>query len=213
MPQRISVFIVDDHVLVRSGIVQLIKLEEDLEVIGEGTGSAETATMIERLQPQVAVIDLEMSDVRGADLIRLIKSRPSKTRVLVCTMHAAYAYAAEALRCGADGYVLKSSPSGVLLQGIRRVARGEGFIDPALQSEVIKRLQRPTDSLSPDSLTAQEIDAVRLAADGLTNLEIAQRTGQSVDTVKLRLRRSFQKLGAADRASAVAAALRRNLIQ
>ncbi len=209
----ISVFVVDDHALVRHGIVQLIKLEDDLEVVGEGTGSVETTNAIRRLQPQVVLVDLEMPDIRGADFIALIKNGRTKLRVLVCTMHASYAYVAEALRCGADGYVLKSSPSSFLLDGIRRVATGQGHIDPALQSDVIKLLQSPDHKLMTSALTMQEIDAVRLAAEGLTNTEIAQRTGQSVETVKLRLRRSFQKLGAADRANAVALALRRNLIQ
>jgi DNA-binding NarL/FixJ family response regulator len=209
----ITVFVVDDHTLVRQGIVQLINLEDDLEVIGEGSGSTETLNAIRRAQPQVVLLDLEMPDIRGADFIRLVKDARPKTQILVCTMHATYAYVAEALSCGADGYVLKSSPSSFLLDGIRRVATGQGSIDPALQSDVIRLLQSPQHRLMSSELTMQELDAVRLAADGLTNTEIAQRTGQSVETVKLRLRRSFQKLGAADRASAVAVALRRNLIQ
>lgn len=209
----VSVFVVDDHALVRQGIVQLINLEEDLQVVGEGTGSAETVATIKRLQPKVVLVDLEMPDLRGTDFIEQIKDGQSKPRVLVCTMHATYAYVAEALRCGADGYVLKSSPSAFLIEGIRRVASGQGHIDPALQNDVIKLLQRRGQERMDNPLTVQEIDAVRLAADGLSNAEIAERTSQSVETVKLRLRRSFQKLGVADRASAVAVALRRNLIQ
>ncbi len=209
----ISVFVVDDHTLVRQGIVQLINFEDDLEVVGEGTGSAETIAAIKRLQPQVVLVDLEMPEVRGTDFIVQIKGGRTKPRILVCTMHATYAYVAEALRCGADGYVLKSSPTAFLVDGIRRVASGQGHIDPALQNDVIKLLQSGDQQAMDNPLTVQEIDAVRLAADGLSNTEIAERTGQSVETVKLRLRRSFQKLGAADRASAVALALRRNLIQ
>jgi DNA-binding NarL/FixJ family response regulator len=212
MGTRTTVYVVDDHQLVRQGIVQLIKLEDDLEVVGEGTGSAETIGALRRLQPDVALVDLEMPEVRGSDFIGQLKGASGKTRVLVCTMHASYAYVAEALAAGADGYVLKSSPSSFLVEGIRRVAAGQGQIDPALQSDVIKLLQSPEHRLIASELTPQEIDAVRLAADGLSNPEIARRTGQSVETVKLRLRRSFQKLGASDRASAVALALRRNLI-
>jgi two-component system response regulator DegU len=209
----ITVFVIDDHALVRQGLVQLITLEKDLTVVGDGTGSAECVEAVRRLKPQVVTVDLEMPEMRGAELITLIRHASRSTHVLVCTMHAHYAFVAEALRCGADGYVLKSSPSELLLEGIRRVASGQGLIDPALQTDIIKHLQTAAREGASEDLTPREIEALRLAADGLSNLEIAHRTGQSVETVKLRLRRSFHKLGAADRVNAVALALRRNLIR
>jgi DNA-binding NarL/FixJ family response regulator len=207
-----TVFVIDDHALVRQGIVHLVNLEEDLTVIGDGGGSTEAVEAIRRLKPHVVSADLEMPDIRGAELITLIRHASPSTRVLVCTVHAHYAYVAEALRCGAHGYVLKSSPGSLLLEGIRRVAAGQGFIDPALQIDVIKHLQNASAERATEELTPREIEVLRLAADGLSNLEIGRRTGQSVETVKLRLRRSFHKLGAADRVNAVATALRRNLI-
>jgi DNA-binding NarL/FixJ family response regulator len=210
--KAITVFVVDDHTLVRQGMVHLLNLEEDLTVVGDGTGSVETSDAIRRAKPQVVTVDLEMPEIRGAELIGMIRSAHPAAGVLVCTMHAHYAFVAEALRCGAGGYVLKSSPSALLLEGIRRVARGEGLIDPALQTDVIKHLQTPAGQAASGELTVKEIEALRLAADGLSNQEIAKRTGQSVETVKLRLRRTFQKLGAADRVNAVAVAMRRHLI-
>jgi two-component system response regulator DegU len=208
----ITVFVVDDHMLVRNGIVQVINLEEDLEVVGEGEGSAETLDVVRRLAPQVVVVDLEMPRIRGADFIERIRQYVPGIRTLVCTMHASHGYVVEALRRGADGYVLKSSPSERLVEAIRSVAAGQGFIDPALQTEVIRLLQDRDQRFLASELTAAEIEVLRLAADGLSNQEIARQTRQSVETVKLRLRRSFQKLGASDRAHAVALALRRNLI-
>lgn len=212
MTPATRVFVVDDHALVRHGITQLIDLEKDLEVVGEGSGSAQIVDAIVQAKPDVVLVDLEMPDVRGAELIGLIRNALPSARILVCTMHGSYAYVADALQAGADGYVLKSSPSTLLMEGIRRVAVGQGHIDPALQSEVIKRLQHRDQLAVGQELTAREIEALRLAAEGLGNQEIASRTGQSVETVKLRLRRSFHKLGASDRASAVAVAMRRNLI-
>jgi len=211
MPET-RVFVVDDHTLVRNAIVQIIDLEEDLRVVGEGEGSSQTLEMIQQLRPDVAVIDLEMPQLRGADLIGLLKPLVSSTRILVCTMHASHGYVSEALRRGADGYVLKSSPSSALIEAIRRVAAGLGWIDPALQTDVIKLLQDREQHRTTAELTAQEIEVLGFAAEGLTNQEIAARTRQSVETVKLRLRRSFQKLGAADRANAVALAVRQKLI-
>ena len=208
-----TVFVIDDHTLVRQGMVRLIDAEPDMEVVGEGAGSAEALGAVQRVHPQVVVVDLEMPEVRGIELIASLKTSVPNARVLVCTMHGSYAYVAEALSRGADGYVLKSSPSRFLIEGIRRLAVGEGHIDPALQTDVIKLLQSPERRLMTTDLTVDELSALRLAAEGLSNQEIAHRTAQSVETVKLRLRRSFQKLGAADRANAVALALRRHLIQ
>ncbi len=206
------VFVVDDHTLVRNAVVQIINLEDDMSVVGEGEGSSETLENIQRLHPDVAVVDLEMPQLRGADLIGLLKHLVDSTRILVCTMHASHGYVSEALRRGADGYVLKSSPSASLIEAIRRVAAGLGWIDPALQTNVLKLLQDRDSYRTAAELTAQEIEVLRFAAEGLTNQEIAGRTRQSVETVKLRLRRCFQKLGAADRANAVALAVRQRLI-
>jgi DNA-binding NarL/FixJ family response regulator len=208
----ISAFVVDDHELVRKGIVQLLRLEKDLRVLGEGSGTLETLETIVRQQPNVAIVDLEMPQIRGADFIQSLKRRTPEVKVLACTMHGSRGYLAEALRAGAEGYVLKSSPSDWLVAGIRSVAAGKAFVDPSLQDEIVRLVQdRDSQALQFD-LTAQELEVLRLVADGLTNQEIAQQTHQSLESVKLRLRRSFHKLGANDRAQAVAVAVRRSLI-
>lgn len=209
----VTAFIVDDHALVRSGMRHIVDLEDDIEVVGDGPGSASTFEAIQATQPAVVVVDLEMPGIRGVDMIEMIKRSVPKARTLVCSMHASYGYVAEALRRGAEGYVLKSSPSTLLVEGIRRVAAGDGYIDPGLQSDVLRLLQDRDQAVFNVELTLQELEVLQLAAEGLGNVDIAQRTHQSVETVKLRLRRSFRKLGAADRASAVAVALRRSLIQ
>lgn len=207
-----TVYVVDDHELVRKGIVQLLRMEKDLRVLGEGAGTLETLEAIVHEPPQVAVVDLEMPQIRGADFIQTLKRRSGDVKAIACTMHASRGYLAEALRAGADGYVLKSSPSDWLVTGIRSVAAGKAYVDPSLQDEIVRLLQdRDAHAMQLD-LTAQELEVLRLVADGQTNQEIAQQTHQSLESVKLRLRRSFHKLGATDRAQAVAVAVRRNLI-
>ena len=208
----IPVFVVDDHTLVRQGLVNIIGLERDLVVVGEGTGAAETLGEIREAKPTVLVADLDMPGVRGGDFIAMAKQALPSLRALACTMHASYGYVAEAFKRGADGYVLKSSPSELLIEGIRALADGRGFIDPALQKEVVRLVQEPNRRVPTMDLTAQEIRVLGLAAEGLTNQQIAARVGESGESVKLRLRRCFGKLGATDRASAVAAAVRRGLI-
>jgi DNA-binding NarL/FixJ family response regulator len=207
-----SVFVVDDHALVRDGLINIIDLEPDLTVVGSGTGSAETMRDVKQVRPRVLVVDLEMPVIRGADFIDMAREAVPGIRVIACSMHASYGYISEALKRGADGYVLKSSPGELLIQAIRSVAAGHGFIDPALQADVVRLIQRRGSSEADTDLTAQELQVIRLAAEGLTNQKIAERVGHSVESVKLRLRWSFRKLGAKDRASAVAAAIRRGLI-
>src|SRR5512139_502939 len=114
----IAVYVVDDHALVRRGLVSVINLEEGLRVVGDGGDAAETLTAIKRLRPRVLVVDLEMPTIRGADLLAVAKDALPSLRVVVCTMHAANGYVAEALRRGADGYVLKSSSSDLLIAAI-----------------------------------------------------------------------------------------------
>ena len=208
----IGVYVVDDHALVRRGLVTVLDLEPELRVVGDGDDSAETLAAIKRLKPQVLIVDLEMPTIRGPEFIDMAKRAVPSLRVVACTMHAAYGYVSEALRQGADGYVLKSSPSDLLVGAIRAVSTGQGFIDPALQGDVVRLVQDREGNRGTADLTANEIRVLRLAADGLTNQQIAERVGQSVDSVKLRLRRCFRKLGASDRASAVAAAIRRGLL-
>ncbi|MBI3785529.1 MAG: response regulator transcription factor [Deltaproteobacteria bacterium] len=207
----ISVFVVDDHVMVRQALVQVLRLEADIQVVGDGDGSAGTIAKIQALKPDVTVLDLEMPGLRGTAVISILKKENPDGGILVCSMHSTYAHVSEAIRSGADGYVLKSSPVDLLLTGIRRVAAGEGHIDPSLQSDVIRLLQREPAEVDAE-LTTREIEALKLAANGLSNEEIGATTGQSVETVKLRFRRSFRKLGAVDRANAVAVAMRRGLI-
>jgi two-component system response regulator DegU len=207
-----SVFVVDDHELVRTGIIRLLEMEKDIRLLGEGPGSAEVLDAIVRLGPDVAVVDLEMPQIRGADFIRSIKNRAPRIRVVACTMHASRGYVAEALRSGADGYVLKSSPSDWLVACIRSVSGGKAYVDPALQDDIVRLVQDGETQILQTDLTAQETEVLRLVAEGCTNQEIAQQTHQSIESVKLRLRRCFHKLGAGDRAQAVAVAVRRNLI-
>jgi DNA-binding NarL/FixJ family response regulator len=208
----ITVFVVDDHILVREGLTNVINLAPDLQVVADGNGDAETLRVLTRSTARVLVIDLEMPSIRGPTFIAMAKEAMPELGVVACTMHGSYGYLSEALGHGATGYVLKSSSSDLLIEAIRAAAAGRGFIDPALQGEVVRLVQGKIANSAAPNLTSMELRVLRFAADGLTNPEIGVRVGQSVESVKLRLRRAFRKLGAKDRASAVASAIRRGLI-
>ena len=208
----ITVFVVDDHSLVREGLINVINLAPELRVVGDGAGDGDTLQALKRSNARVLVVDLEMPLIRGSTFIAMAKDAKPDLGVVACTMHGSYGYISDALRQGATGYVLKSSSSDLLLEAIRAAAAGRGFIDPALQGEVVRLVQGHMRRDAEADLTGPELQVLRLAAEGLTNPQIAARVGQSVETVKLRLRWTFRKLGAKDRASAVANAIRRGLI-
>lgn len=208
----ITVFVVDDHHLVREGIADVIGQQPDIVATGSGAGNAETLRAVTAARPRVLVVDLEMPAIRGPSFIAMARDALPELRVVVCTMHASSGYVSDALGHGANGYVLKSSSVDALIGAIRAVAAGQAYIDPALQDHVVRLVQTHLTGKGEQNLTAVELQVLRFAADGLTNPEIAARIGQSVETVKLRLRWTFRKLGARDRASAVAGAIRRGLI-
>ncbi len=209
---EISVFVVDDHGLVREGLVDIIRRSAGLRAVGSGAGDAETLRALIAAKARVLTVDLEMPSIRGPSFITMARDALPELRVVVCTMHGTYGYVSDALGHGANGYVLKSSSGEVLLDAIRAVAAGRAFIDPALQDHVVRLVQTQMSGRAEQNPTAVELQVLRLAAEGLSNPEIAAQIGQSVDSVKLRLRWIFRKLGAKDRASAVASAIRRGMI-
>lgn len=206
---RIDVFVVDDHEMVRMALTDFIVRQPDFVLKGQGAGDRQTLEEIRRTSPRVVSVDLEMPVISGSQFLEFTKALTPAPRILVCSMHSAPAYVVDAFRRGADGYVLKRSPMSSYLEALRLVAGGDGYIDPSLHSDVIRRLKEP-DSSEP--LSPEELDALRLAADGLTNEQIAERLGQSFESVKHRLKRVFQKLEARDRSHAVAIAFKRNLL-
>jgi DNA-binding NarL/FixJ family response regulator len=205
----ITVFVIDDHEMVRRAMADYIGRADGFTMLGDGTGDRATLDAVRRGRPDVVTMDMEMPSISGAQFIEYLRVEPPGPRVLVCSMHDAATYVTEAFRRGADGYILKRSPLPSLLDALRRVVAGEGYIDPGLHVDVINRFRA---ALAEGALTGEELDVVRLAAQGRNNDQIAERLGTSVETVKHRLRRAFRKLGANDRAHAVAIALTQKLL-
>lgn len=209
MAADISVFVIDDHEMVRRAMADYIGRANGFRLLGDGPGERQTLAVLLEQRPDVVTLDMEMPGLSGAQCIEYLKSAAEPPRVLVCSMHDGATYVAEAFRRGADGYVLKRSPLPSLLEALRRVASGDGFIDPGLHVDVIARFRA---AMAEGTLTGEELDVLRLAAQGCNNEQIAERLGASVETVKHRLRRAFRKLGASDRAHAVAIALTHKLL-
>ena len=193
------VFLVDDHEIVRRGLVDLIDGERDLEVVGESATIRGTVSRIAATRPDVAVLDVRLPDGNGIDLCRVLRSEFPELRCLILTAYdddqASYA----AVIAGASGYVLKDIRGQGLIEGIRRVARGESLISRTITDRVVASLRAPdaaggTTDPQPD-LTLRERQILDLIADGLTNRQIGERLDLAEKTIKNYVSGLLAKLG------------------
>jgi DNA-binding NarL/FixJ family response regulator len=209
----LRVLLVDDQAVVRAGFRVMLGLADDLVVVGEAATGREGVELARRTRPDVVLMDIRMPGMDGLDATAAITGDPhlAGTRVLVLTTFEIDEYVFGALRAGASGFLLKDVDAEDLHAAVRTVAAGHGLLAPAVTRRVIEELSRrdapePIDPERLDSLTERERDAVRLAAEGLTNDEIAAALVISPLTAKTHLNRAMAKLGARDRAQLVIAA-------
>jgi two-component system NarL family response regulator len=201
MPSAITILLVDDHFVVRSGLAASLGLEDDLKVVGEAGDAAEALARFEKLKPQVVIMDLQLGSNSGLDLTtQLCRDHPD-ARVLVFSSFARDEDVHRAIRAGALGYLQKSAPRDELLQAVRIVARGKRFLPPDIAQRLAERLGKPEPS-------GRELEVLALVAKGRSNKEIASALGVSDETVKTHVSNVMQKLNAQDRAHAVTEAIR-----
>ncbi len=205
----IRILIADDHPVVRAGLVGMLSSQPDLEVVAEASDGEDAVELVERLKPDVVLMDLQMPRLDGASAIRRICGRPSPPQILVLTTFDDDDRILAAVEAGASGYLLKDAPRERLFQAIREASQGGGPMSPQVAARVIQKLRSGPD----ETLSAREIDVLRLVARGASNGEIARDLRISQATVKTHLLHIFEKLGVGDRTSAVTTALRRGIIQ
>jgi DNA-binding NarL/FixJ family response regulator len=201
----------DDHTVVRHGVRMILTAEEDLEVVGEASNGREAVSEAERLQPDVVVMDVTMPELNGIEATRRIGEVAPRTRVLALSMHKDSVYVREILRAGARGYLLKDSPEGDLVNAVRAVARGEGFLSSGVSEAVLSDYRRHvTDPI--DLLTSREREVLQLIAEGKTNKDIATALNLSVYTVEAHRGRIMEKLNLHSSGELVRFAVRKGLI-
>ena len=207
--EPITVFVLDDHELVRRGVRSLLEAEPDSEVIGEAGTAAEGAVRIVALGPRVAVVDGRLPDGSGIEVCRQIRSADPRIEVLVLTSYDDDALFA-AIMAGAAGYVLKQISGNDLVSAVRRVAAGQSMLDPAVTARVLHRLRHGSDrDPLTQHLTPKEEQVLGLVAEGLTNRQIAERLGVAEKTVKNYVSTLLAKLGVESRTQAAVMAARR----
>jgi two-component system, NarL family, response regulator NreC len=211
----ISIMLADDHPVVRRGMQTLLEAEPDFSVIGETGDGLDTVREVERLQPDVLVLDLMMPGLSGLEVLRIIRQRSPRTRVVVLSMHNNNAFVVTALKEGATGYVLKGSEEQNLVHAVREAVAGRRFLSPPVTERAIDAYisQARAAPIDPhETLTAREREVLQLAAEGKTSGEIAARLHISHRTVENHRANVMRKLGLKNQSELVCYALRRGLI-
>ncbi|ABG05546.1 two component transcriptional regulator, LuxR family [Rubrobacter xylanophilus DSM 9941] len=213
----VRLIVVDDHDLIRAGFRLVLEQEPDFEVVGEASSGREAIELCRRLRPDVVVMDLAMPGVDGLEATRRIKEEHPQVAVLVVTALEDPEYMLEALKAGAAGYVLKSSPLPRVISALRRLLSGESPLNQELAARLIQDLaRRPGGGGNPppaEELTAREREVLVLMARGRTNPEIARELVISRGTAKSHVQNIIRKLGVSDRTQAVARAFELGLIE
>jgi len=207
----VRVFLVDDHEVVRQGVRALIDASDDLSVIGEADSVETGLARVLAVQPDVAILDVRLPDGNGVELCREIRSRLPEVACLMLTSYSDDEALFEAIIAGAAGYVLKQVRGGELIDAVRRVARGEHLLDPAMAGRVMKRLSsHSTDDVRLSSLTTREREVLDLIGQGLTNRQIGERMYLAEKTVKNYVSGLLAKLGMERRTEAAVFVARRD---
>lgn len=210
MNEKVRVFLLDDHEVVRRGLRELLESEGDIEVVGEAGTASSANARIPALRPDVAILDARLPDGSGIEVCRHIRSVDPNIRAIILTSYDDDEALFAAIMAGAAGYVLKQVTGQDLLAAVRHVAAGASLLDPHVTERVMQRLRDGNDS-EPDelkSLTAQERRILELVAEGLTNRQIGERLFLAEKTVKNYMSNILAKLGLERRTQAAVFATR-----
>ncbi|PKQ16690.1 MAG: DNA-binding response regulator [Actinobacteria bacterium HGW-Actinobacteria-7] len=208
---KVRVLIVDDRPLVLAGIHEMLSEDSSIEVIGAATDAVQALQMTAAESPDVVFLDVRLPHRTGFDLISGGRKVSPLSEFLALAVSDDPESFRDALSRGAHGYLLDGASRDDICAAVQRVASGKSHIDPAVSGHLVQPTRARSKSDTP-TLTARELDVLRLAAQGLTNGAIAQRLGVKSETVKTHLSRAFERLGARDRANAVAICMRRGLL-
>ncbi|HKG50237.1 MAG TPA: response regulator transcription factor [Actinomycetales bacterium] len=216
--EPIRVLVADDHVLYRRGLEMVLGTEEGIEIVGEAGDGAEAIRRVEELLPDVVLMDIRMPRRSGIEACTAIKDVVPSTKIVILTISDEESDLYEAVRAGANGYLLKDVPGEEIAEGIRAVASGQSLISPSMASKLLtefasmikKNDERP--QLPVPRLTERELEVLKLVARGLANRDIAKELFISENTVKNHVRNILEKLQLHSRMEAVVYAVREKIL-
>src|SRR2546423_10724017 len=208
MAEKTRCLVVDDHTVVRQGLDLLFGDLDDLELVGEVTNGEEALEAVERLQPEVVLMDVRLPGIDGVSAVKRIHQSAPGVKFVIFSAYGDKRLLSDAVAAGARGYVMKGSPPEDLLRGIRTVNDGKAFVDPSLSPTLLM-----TQGAADAPLSEREREILQLLAEGYHTEEVARRIGLSAETVKSDTKRAIMKLEADTRVHAVAIALRQAIIE
>ncbi len=213
MSKSIRVYITDDHQIVRRGIRQLLSTETGIEVVGEASNGKDAVADMDKVKPDIVLMDLVMPVMDGIEAIRQIKAGHPSIQILVLTSFATDDKVFPAIKAGALGYLIKDTSPEELINAIRQVHKGEPTLHSSIAQKLLKEISQSSaeGTVSPDPLTDREVEVLKLIARGLSNQEIAETLVVSVATVYTHVSRVLDKLHLASRTQAALYALREGL--
>jgi len=210
-----TVVLADDHAIVRRGIRAVLEATAEFAVVAEVSDGLQVPEVVERLRPNILVLDLMMPGLNGLEITRQVRSRCPQTQVIILSMHADEAYVVEALRNGAAGYVLKEASTTEIAQAVREIAAGRRYLSQPLSERAIKVYVEKAHATPMDAyetLTTREREVLQLCAEGYSSTEIATRFGISPRTADTHRANLMRKLGLQGQTDLVRFALRRGIV-
>lgn len=214
---KISLLLVDDHAVVRTGLRMMLEGEDDIEIVGEAENASEALNQISLLEPQVVLMDIGLPDMSGIDATRKIKQLAPEIAIVALTIHEDEEYFFKMLDAGASGYVPKRAAPEELIKAIRVTAQGEVYLFPSLAkllvSDYLTQSHHPKKQATLDGLTPREYEVLTLLADGASNVEIGEQLSISPKTVSRHRENIMGKLNLHSRAELVKYAIRKGIIE
>lgn len=212
--KKIQVMMADDHMMVREGVKALLEIDGDIKVIAQANDGIECLKVLEKVNPDVLLLDINMPKLDGLAVLETIKRTKPEVKVIVLTIHNEADYLFNAYEKGADGYVLKDSGFDILKRAIQVVNRGEKYIEPILMPKLRERLDnKKNPEKKEDRLSKREFEILKLVAVGMYNKEIADQLSISEKTVKNHMSSIFRKIKVSDRTQAAVYAIRHNYVK
>lgn len=211
---KTRVMIADDHSLIREGLRQLLEFDGSIEVVGEVSNGVECLEKLDYYNPEVLLLDINMPEKNGIEVLRQMKTENSLVKVLILTVHNELEYLMEAVDIGVDGYILKDSESAELKKAIKALVDGENYIQPSLIPALNSQLvNRDIEKDKINLLTGRELEVLTQVANGMFNKEIATNLNISERTVKNHISNIFKKIDVSDRTQAAIFAIKNNIIK
>lgn len=209
-----KVLVCDDQAIVRDGLELLLKLETDIDVVGMAQDGAEAVEMVNKILPDLVLMDLKMPGMNGVEATRRICAEHPAVKILVLTTFDDDEWVFDAVRAGAAGYILKDTPREKVVEAIRGTLSGKSFVDPVVAGKLLQHVsnkQEEPQSILTDKLTPREVEVLRAISHGLNNTDIAARLHLSEGTVRNHISAIFAKLDVTDRTQAAIIAIRHGL--